>query len=200
MIGLFRGRKNGMSGELLLLIKWLLIVVGCAYAYAPVGAIVREFSSLSPEWCYRIAYLGAALVIAVVLNKLQTVIGDKLTGSDFFGGAEYYLGMLSGMVRFACMVIFLLAFLNAHIPTTVEVDRVNNRTEDLGPAQVNPLKIERQILMSSYTGQFVREHMSKLLIAPVTLASEKPDKAKADTIAAKKERMMDEIIGTPAKQ
>ncbi len=194
VLGLLRGRKNGMSGELLLLLKWVLVVVVCSYAYAPVGAVLHQNSPVSVDWSYRIAYLGVALLISLVMNKIQTAVGEKLLGNDFFGSAEYYLGMLAGMARFACMVIFLLAFLNARIPTLNEVDHFYTQTQDLGPAQVNPLKMERQILLTSYTGCFVREHLGELLIVSTTPAIAAP---KPETIAVKKQRMMDEIVGPP---
>jgi uncharacterized membrane protein required for colicin V production len=197
-LGLFRGRKNGMSGELLLLIKWLLVVVGCSYGYPSFGAVIREYSSFSPEWSNRIAYLGIAFLLAVVLNKIQALVGDKLIGNDFFGGGEYYLGMISGVARYACMVVFLLAFLNARIPTADEVKKFNARTEDLGPAQVNPMKIHRQILLESYTGRVVRGHLSQFLIAPAAVTPAAPPKP-VETIAVRKQRMLDEIVGTPAK-
>ena len=35
--GLHYGRKRGMSEELLPLLKWICLVIGCSYIYRPVG-------------------------------------------------------------------------------------------------------------------------------------------------------------------
>ena len=45
-IGLYEGRKHGMSEELLRLLKWLAIVFGCAVIYEPVGRMLGQFTSL----------------------------------------------------------------------------------------------------------------------------------------------------------
>jgi len=37
----------------------------------------------------------------------------QIIGSDVFGNAEYYLGMCAGAVRYACVTLVVLAFLNA---------------------------------------------------------------------------------------
>src|SRR4051812_4027445 len=97
VIGIYRGRKHGMSGELMPLIKWLAIVFVCAVAYEPIGSLFGEttklFSTLS---CYLMAYVGVALVLVVLCALLKRALGGKLLGSDLFGKAEYYLGMASG--------------------------------------------------------------------------------------------------------
>ena len=41
------------------------------------------------------------------------LLGHRMGENNFFGGGEYYLGMSSGMVRFACMLLAVLALLNA---------------------------------------------------------------------------------------
>ena len=37
LTGIARGRKVGMSAELLSLLKWLAILFGCSLAYQPIG-------------------------------------------------------------------------------------------------------------------------------------------------------------------
>jgi uncharacterized membrane protein required for colicin V production len=44
--GIFRGRKHGMSQELMLLLKWLVIVIGCAMVYEPVGQMFSQSTGL----------------------------------------------------------------------------------------------------------------------------------------------------------
>src|SRR6266446_5533026 len=90
-LGLLRGRKLGMSGELLAVVKWLAILFGCAVAYEPLGRFLADstgiFSLLS---CYLIAYVGVGVLIVLVFAFFKHGLGGKLAGSDVFGGAEYY--------------------------------------------------------------------------------------------------------------
>src|SRR6185295_20194295 len=112
--GIYVGRKRGMSGELLNVVKWLAILLVCALAYEPIGSLfgqtVGVFSTLT---CYIIAYVGAALVVMLLFVAVKRALGGKLLGSDLFGGAEYYLGMGSGLIRFACVLLVGMALLNA---------------------------------------------------------------------------------------
>ena len=64
VIGLLQGRKHGMSEELLAMIKWMAILVGCALLYEPAGNLFAQsttmFSHLS---CYLMVYITAAVLI-----------------------------------------------------------------------------------------------------------------------------------------
>ena len=48
--------------------------------------------------------------------------GEKLVTNAVFGNLEYYLGMVAGVVRFACILLFGLALLNAPIVTDKELE------------------------------------------------------------------------------
>src|SRR6476619_4513741 len=120
--GIARGRKNGMSQELMQVLKWLTVLLVCAVAYEPVATLFGQtttlFSTLS---CYLMAYIGAALVIILLFAAINRALGGKLLGSDLFGGAEYYLGMGSGLLRFTCILLVALAVLNARYFSPQEV-------------------------------------------------------------------------------
>ena len=113
IVGVIIGRRRGMSAELLGLFQWLLIVFLAALACEPVGRFLAELSGFSPVTSYVTAYLLAAGVIKLFFVLLKRMAGEKLVGSDVFGSLEYYLGMLAGAVRFACMTIFALALFHA---------------------------------------------------------------------------------------
>src|SRR4051795_11280501 len=85
LMGIFRGRKLGMSGELLPMLMWLAILFGCAAAYEPVGQFFGHettlFSTLS---CYLMAYIGAAIVILLLFAAVKRGFAGKLLGSDVF--------------------------------------------------------------------------------------------------------------------
>jgi uncharacterized membrane protein required for colicin V production len=119
--GVSRGRKNGMSVEMMFMFQWLAIVFGCAFGYAPVGQFFYEESPLSRVTCNIIAYFFLGIVIRIFFGFIRRSLGGKLVGSSIFGAAEYYLGMAAGLVRFFCITIFLLAFLHARQYTAKEV-------------------------------------------------------------------------------
>jgi hypothetical protein len=66
-------------------------------------------------------YLLLAFLVWLVFVVLKKAIVPRLTGSNIFGGSEYYLGMFSGMVRSACMIFVALALLNAPVYTSAEI-------------------------------------------------------------------------------
>jgi len=121
VVGVLRGRKHGMSEELLGLLKWVTILVVCALVYEPLGKVFAGSSPFSLLSSYLMAYFAAGLVILVLFAGIKRALGGKLVGSDIFGAAEYYLGMGSGLVRFTCMLMAVLALLNARYFTPAEV-------------------------------------------------------------------------------
>ena len=131
-LGLVRGRKLGMSGELLAVVKWLAVLFGCAVAYEPLGRFLADstgiFSLLS---CYLIAYVGVGVLILLLFALFKHGLGGKLLGSDVFGRSEYYLGMGSGLVRFGCMLLAALALLNARYFTIAEVKAMERFQNDV---------------------------------------------------------------------
>ena len=113
VVGVLRGRKRGMSQELVDLIQWIAIICGGAFLYLPVGKMFAQTTSSSLLFSYVFVYLGIAVVIKLFFLMIKRSAGGKLVGSDVFGGAEYYLGMFAGMVRFACVLLLVLAVLHS---------------------------------------------------------------------------------------
>lgn len=169
VLGLFRGRKQGMSAELLLLLKWLAIVVVCSLAYEPIGQMFSSsatvFSLLS---CYLLAYLAIALVILAVFALVKRSLGGKLLGSDIFGKAEYYLGMGSGLVRFSCMLLAALALLNARAYDVAEVRAMEAyQNREFGSNYFPTLQtVQSVVFLKSFTGPWIRDNLGFLLIKP----------------------------------
>ena len=63
IFGLIRGRKNGMTKELLPLLKWLAVAVVCGLTYKPLGDLLMPYAGLDALESYLIAYI---VVLAVV--------------------------------------------------------------------------------------------------------------------------------------
>ena len=84
-LGIYYGRRKGMSGELLSVAKWLAILFGCAAVYMPIGSYFATGSSMfSTLACYVMAYAGAALVIGfclgmIVADPILSFVADTLT-------------------------------------------------------------------------------------------------------------------------
>ena len=164
--GVLRGRKHGMSEELLGLFKWLAILIVCAFAYEPIGKMfVGSFTLL---FCYVMAYLTAGLVVLIVFAGIKRALGGKLIGSDIFGKAEYYLGMGSGLVRFTCMLLAALALLNARYFSPAEVKAMENFQNDVYGSNFFPTlhSVQSAVFERSLLGPWIKENLSFLLIKP----------------------------------
>ena len=166
--GLHSGRKKGMSEELIGLLKWLTVVIGCAFLYQPLGEKIAEspvFGNLSG---YVMAYFGTALVIAVLFAYLKKAVGGKLLGSDVFGRTEFYLGMIAGMVRWACILIWALAMLNARLYTKGEVQAEIAYQNDVYGSTFFPTlqTVQSQVFERSLAGPWIKDKLSMLLIKP----------------------------------
>ena len=91
--GIARGRKHGMSEELLSLLKWLAILFGCAAVYEPGGQLVGQFTSMFGRLtCYLLAYVGGALLVFLLFAGIKRALGGKLAGQRHF----WTLGVLFG--------------------------------------------------------------------------------------------------------
>ena len=170
--GLFRGRKNGMSKEILPLFQWLAVILVCGLFYSVVAPYLVKYASLNQMTAYILAYVILALVVFFIFSLLKRTVGLRLFGSNIFGGAEYYLGMPSGMVRFACILLFALAFLNAPLYTPAQIEASNDYQKRWYGAQYFPdlYNVQDQVFKKSFTGPYVKEYLGVLLITPTTAA------------------------------
>src|SRR5688572_18003207 len=119
--GIARGRKRGMSEELLDIVKWVGVLVAVAFLHRPAGEMLASSTMFSLLSCYIFVYTGIVLFLKLFFGFIRKQIGDKLVSSDFFGSAEYYLGMIAGAFRYVCITVVVLAFLNARHYTAEEI-------------------------------------------------------------------------------
>lgn len=168
-VGLWRGRKRGMSEEFLDVIKWAFTVIMAGLLYEPSGRFLLEVTSIfSPLACYIVTYLSLVLLIAIVFSYIRKGIGDKLVGSDAFGSSEYYLGMMAGTFRYACIIIVTMAFLNARHYSQEELRSSKKYQEDnFGTTFFLTLPdLQTEVFTRSLCGRFAREYLSIVLIRP----------------------------------
>jgi hypothetical protein len=167
--GLSRGRKHGMSEELLGLLQWLAILFGCAAIYEPGGQMVGGFTTMFGRLsCYLLAYVGGALLVLLVFAGIKRALGGKLVGSDVFGRSEYYLGMVSGLVRFSCMLLAALALLNARAFSPIEVRAMEKFQDDVYGSNFFPTlhSLQTAVFDRSLSGPWIKQNLGFLLIKP----------------------------------
>lgn len=167
--GIFCGRKRGMSVELLSLLQWIAILIGCGLLYRPLGSMFANSSRvLSLLTCYLLAYAVAAMAIVGLFGLVKKGLGGKLLGSDMFGGSEYYLGMGAGLLRFGCILLVVLAIINARGYDTAEVRAMElYQQKEYGSTYFPTLHtVQATVFEKSVSGPWIRDHLGFLLITP----------------------------------
>jgi len=168
--GLFRGRRNGMSKELLPLLEWLVLVPVCGLVYPMLAGVLAGFVP-DAFWNCLVAYLALAMVVFIVFAILKRQLAEKLVKSDFFKGSEYYLGMLAGLVRYACVLLFVLALLNARVYTPAEIAQqtaYDQKNFGGGLFEGNYFphlsQIQAAVFKESFIGPRIKDNLGMLLI------------------------------------
>ena len=166
VVGVIVGRRRGMSSELLDLIQWLLIIFLGAIVCDPFGRLLADVSGFNPVTTYVTAYLVTAVVLKLLFLVVKRMAGEKLVGSDVFGGFEYYLGMTAGALRFACITIFALALLHAKPVRAEELSaQIKYQKDNLGEVYFPPFgKIQEAVFNNSFTGRLIKDYLSAQLI------------------------------------
>ena len=182
VIGILRGRKNGMSGELLPLIQWLAIIFCGALLYKPLGQVVAANTVFGLLFSYVAAYVTIAVATKLLFTALRRLLRGKLVGADTFGGAEYYLGMLSGMVRFACLLVFFLSLLNARLFAAIEVQAMRNSQKEVYGSEFFPTlhTLQEQVFAKSLSGPWIKSNLNLLLVAPTAPEQKSLPRREAD--------------------
>jgi uncharacterized membrane protein required for colicin V production len=172
-VGLWRGRKRGMSEEFLDIVKWALIVVLAGFGYQPCAQLLLSFTSVfSPLSMYVATYMALALIIAIIFSIIRKHVGAKLIGSDVFGSAEYYLGMLAGLFRYACIIIVGLSFLHAPLYTPEQI-KANIKYQEYNFGTTFFLTVpdlQQQVFKGSLSGRFAEDYLQFVLIQPTAAA------------------------------
>ena len=166
--GYKRGQARGMSQESFTVMKWLAIVILAAIGYEPLGLWISTMATLSKLTSFMIAYAANAGVVALIFVFLTGSLGEKLKGSDAFGKSEFYLAKPAGMLRFLCIVLALLALLNARFYSTAEVNAMNKFQNDNYGSSFFPTlcSIQDGVFKDSFLGKQAKEYISFLFIKP----------------------------------
>ena len=191
VVGFFVGRKRGMSLELLTVVQWVAIVFLSALACDPFGRMMSDYSGLNPTLTYITAYLLTAIGIKLLFVLLRRMTGEKLVTKAVFGNLEYYLGMGAGVVRFACILLFGLALLNAKQYTKAEIKaKLEHQQDWAGSIYFPPFgTIQQAVFEESLSGRAVKQFLAAQLINVDPSAAGVP----TETIGKRREREVEEI-------
>ena len=169
--GLWRGSRNGMSKEVMVLFQWLSLVLVCGMGYPFFAPTYANSLGTGKAASAMLGYGTLAVATWLVFYILKGVFVPRLTGSNFFGGGEYYLGMVSGMIRFACMLMAALALLNAPFYTTADIKAHNAYVQRWyggglysGNFFPDVNTVQEQVFKKSLTGPYVKNYLGTLLI------------------------------------
>jgi hypothetical protein len=90
----------------------------------------------------------------------------KLVGSDVFGSGEYYLGMIAGLVRYTCILVFGLALLNARLYSEKEISDDLKFQNDVYGSDFFPkmYSVQEDVFKKSFAGPHIRDELGFLLI------------------------------------
>lgn len=194
-VGIIRGRKRGLSEELLDTTMWIGILVAGGLLYHGLADFLGQKPLLSRLSFYLISYVLIALGVKIVFVLIKKKFGSKLVESDIFGRLEFYGGMAAGAVRFTCMFFFAISLLHApyYSPEFLakrakEVDY--NYGSDFFP---HPCKIQAAVFKDSFTGKSSEKYLAMLLLEQI----EGTSKAIRDenSMGKRKEREMDALLG-----
>jgi uncharacterized membrane protein required for colicin V production len=171
VVGFCYGRKNGMSKEVLLSLQWLSVVIISGLFYPVAAQSLVSLESLGSLTSYVLGYAILSLAVFFVFSFLKRTLGLRLFGSNLFGNAEYYLGIPAGMVRFACILLFALAFLNARYFTPEEIKAHNDYEQRWYGSEFFPslFTVQDQVFEKSFTGPYIKEYLGGLLIKSTPL-------------------------------
>lgn len=193
IVGIFRGRKRGMSEELLTFVQWLIIVIGGAFVYQPLGSLFKQMAPLSVLVCNVSAYVIFAVLVKVLFTQIKKAVGEKILGSNFFGVTEYYLGMMAGMIRFGCVILMSMALINARLITEqerAEMARYQSKYYE-GISFPTFGSLQQSILFESFSGVQVKRHLDILLIKSTAWQSA--------PLQRKRDKALDDLVGNPRR-
>ncbi len=168
--GGLQGRKYGMSEQLLPLLRWIVALAVAAICYKPVGERLAAITPISTLSSYLGAYFLCILVVFISFAILKKLLGGKPISGDKFGRSEYYLGVVASVAKVACVVVAVLAFLNARAFSKEEIRRRTIYERDMYGSSFFPRldTVQAMVFEKSFAGSVLHDYGSFLLIEPTT--------------------------------
>jgi hypothetical protein len=160
--------------------------------------VVHQCTQFGPLWSNITAYLLIILGVHVAYLWLRKILAEQLAKKDLFGRGEFYLGMVAGFVRFACMLVVGMALMNSRVATAAELAE----SEKFQAAWFSDIRFptygefQQDVLFKSCAGIWVESNLKTVLIASETSALS----PKSESIAQKSNKIIEEIVGQPVKK
>lgn len=194
VVGAFVGRKRGLSEELLPVVQWLGMVVISGLFYEPLGRLLSLLTQLTLLPSNILAYLALMVLVGLIFQGIRTLVGDKLVESDVFGKLEYFLGAVAGSVRFACIVVAVLAVLHARYFSPQELAaQAKMQRDNFGNVTFPTFgTIQKDVFARSRSGRFVERYLTQQLISPTAPGTRAVNRI---GIAERREKLVDEALG-----
>ncbi len=185
--GFWRGRKRGMTKELFPTLQWVAILFGAGLGHIPLadwlhqqGLIIKVFGNHFNEHTAALmsAYLCILFVLFVVFTTLKSKMEPKLEGSNFFGGNEYYWGVVAGLIRYVSLVLVALALLNGPYYSYADIQVIKQKKldtfaagghvkgleNDTGDFIPSVYEVQDSIFRDSFLGPLIKANLPMLLI------------------------------------
>jgi hypothetical protein len=178
----WRGRRRGMTKELLPTLQWLTILLVAGFGHIFIGAWLEQQGYAKQVFAgsFKVhtaalvtGYLAITFVIFIVFTMLKRKFNPRLEGSNFFGGNEYYWGIVAGLVRYTCLILVALAVLNAPYYTAGDIAATkvyNNRWFGGGMQGYSGnfiptvYEVQDYVFKQSFAGPYIKDNLSPLLI------------------------------------
>lgn len=182
VFGFWRGRKRGMTKEMIPTLQWLAILFGAGLGHIYLadflqqqGLVRQVFGGHFNERTAALmsAYLCILFVLFLVFTALKRKYNPKLESSNVFGGNEYYWGVAASLIRYTCLVLVALALLNAPYYSSAEIaaqKAYNNRwygggVKDYSGDFIPTVpEVQDSIFHQSLLGPYIKQNLSVLLI------------------------------------
>lgn len=193
--GCWRGKKRGISEELLDFLQWLVIVVAAGFLYGMVGDLLVK-TKLPHLWANMSGYVLVMIAVSILFGFIKKSAGNKLVDSDFFGSWEYRLGMAAGAIRCLCMWIAVLSLMSARYfdPAVIAAER-KAQEKEVGMVLLPSWGMaQRSALYDSFTGPYIRQYLGHQLMTPVGHVKAGPSE---NTLGKQQQRVLDDVISTP---
>lgn len=164
--GILHGRKRGMTEEFPALLQWIVILVGGALLYKPIGSLLSNMTGMGKLFWFVMSYLLWGITIKLATVWIVRSMGDKISLSNMWGKAEYPLGMAAGCLRMVFTALFCLALLNARLYTNEELTSMAQFQKDnFGSVSLPTLgELQLQVFRKSIAGKAIKNHSELLLI------------------------------------
>ncbi len=194
IVGILRGRKRGLSEELLPTLQWIVIVIVAGLYSAAVASVLSTTQVLSPTFYNLGSFVLIAMFIRLVFSLIKRMVGEKIAGSDMFGRGEYYLGMASGAVRYLCIYIFLLSFLHAPYYTAeMLANDAKSQEKNFGDIRFPTMgAIQKSFFKDSASGWVADNYLAGILVQPSS--GRAADLRNDNSLAKRRERDIDGLM------